>query len=103
MALELTAAVRSVLAAAGYDTDNGLDLHEHVYGVVVTWPAGSPAGAALGAPPVDADRAARPEVSGGRAGTAGALVAVLKEAGFRAVAHPEGFILVTRSPRPGGA
>ncbi|MFH8621049.1 hypothetical protein ACH4A8_03945 [Streptomyces vietnamensis] len=58
MALELIAAVRSVLAAAGYDTDNGLHLHEHVYGLVITWPADTSAEAALGAHPVDADRAA---------------------------------------------
>ncbi|WP_329112143.1 hypothetical protein [Streptomyces sp. NBC_01353] len=87
---ELTEGVKA-LAAAGYGPDSGLHLHEHAYGVLITWYADP-----LVRLTIDAHAADPLHMPGLRAALATALTSVLREAGLKAVPQPDGFILATR-------
>lgn len=96
MAHELLDTVRAVLATAGYGPDSGLHLHEHAYGVIVTWPAGHLVQTTIRAHATDTNPAALVGLSHGPAAVATALGTVLRQAGLSAVPHPDGFVLTTR-------
>ncbi|MFH8839192.1 hypothetical protein [Streptomyces sp. NPDC017868] len=96
MAHDLLDTVRTVLATAGYGPDSGLHLHEHAYGVIVTWPAGHLVQTTVRAHTGDADRTVLAELSHIRVAVTTALATALREAGLTAVSHPDGFVLTTR-------
>lgn len=87
---ELLDRVRDELLAAGYGAESGVVMHEHAYGVIITWRAPSFGAVKDLQPSTDAYR----RTVRGDSATAAALVAILRGAGLNAAAHPDGFILV---------
>ncbi|MFE5297778.1 hypothetical protein [Streptomyces sp. NPDC056632] len=85
-----------MLTDAGYGPDSGVHLHEHAYGVIISWPAPGLVRTTVTAHLGGGDLADRAQISGIRSAMDTALTAVLREARLKAVSHKDGFVLVAR-------
>lgn len=107
MSRELMHDVGTLLVDAGYGPGSGVTAHAHGDTVIVSWKTDlpdpfdpfDPIAAEAGSPRrID-------EVTCMRVAVEAAITAVFRSAGYAAVAHPDGFIMVTRrqsAPPPAG-
>ncbi|MFE5941534.1 hypothetical protein [Streptomyces sp. NPDC056480] len=94
MSRELIQEIESLLADAGHGPASGVTMHKHGSTVIVSWKS-DPASRPPVACPQRID-----EVTCLRVAVDIALTTLFRAAGHAAVAHPDGFILVSQRPVP---